>query len=87
MLQVGSDAKREQLLARFANLHAENISNSHDAAEFEMHINRCTKGRGVDVVLNSLADEKLQVRTSQQADSLSNHTGVCALSGTEWTLL
>jgi len=36
-----------------------NISNSRDTS-FEQHVLRETKGRGVDLVLNSLADDKLQ---------------------------
>lgn len=36
-----------------------NIANSRDTS-FEQHILRETGGRGVDVVLNSLADDKLQ---------------------------
>lgn len=78
-VQVGSDGKRQQLLDRFARLRAENISNSHDAAEFEMHINRRTKGRGVDVVLNSLADDKLQVRTKHRMRIYLAHRRPCAV--------
>lgn len=36
-----------------------NIANSRDTT-FEQHVLKETKGKGVDVVLNSLADDKLQ---------------------------
>jgi fatty acid synthase len=58
---VGSDEKRACLQKRFPQLHAENFTNSRNAHEFEMHIRQQTQGRGVDLVLNSLAEEKLQV--------------------------
>ncbi|KAK6634166.1 hypothetical protein RUM44_004774 [Polyplax serrata] len=56
---VGSQEKRDFLLKRFPQLTNDNISNSRDTS-FEQHILRQTKGRGVDVILNSLAEEKLQ---------------------------
>ncbi|XP_049523881.1 fatty acid synthase-like [Dermacentor silvarum] len=56
---VGSREKREFLLRRFPQLQERNIANSRDLS-FEDHVLRETKGRGVDLVLNSLAGEKLQ---------------------------
>ncbi|XP_072140212.1 fatty acid synthase-like [Dermacentor andersoni] len=56
---VGSQEKREFLLRRFPQLQERNIANSRDLS-FEDHVLRETKGRGVDLVLNSLAGEKLQ---------------------------
>ncbi|XP_030383066.1 fatty acid synthase [Scaptodrosophila lebanonensis] len=56
---VGSQEKREFLLKRFPKLQARNIGNSRDTS-FEQLIMRETKGRGVDLVLNSLSEEKLQ---------------------------
>lgn len=56
---VGSAEKRAYLQQRFPQLSAESFANSRDAS-FEQHILLHTQGRGVDVVLNSLAEEKLQ---------------------------
>ncbi|XP_049273436.1 fatty acid synthase-like [Rhipicephalus sanguineus] len=56
---VGSREKREYLLRRFPQLEEKNIANSRDLS-FEDHVMRQTKGIGVDLVLNSLAGEKLQ---------------------------
>lgn len=56
---VGSKEKREFLLKRFPQLTNDNIANSRDTS-FEQHVLRHTNGRGVDVILNSLAEEKLQ---------------------------
>lgn len=56
---VGSKEKRDFLLKRFPQLTEANIANSRDTS-FEQHIMRQTKGRGVDVILNSLAEDKLQ---------------------------
>lgn len=56
---VGSQEKRDFLLKRFPQLTNDNIANSRDTT-FEQHILRHTKGRGVDVILNSLSEEKLQ---------------------------
>ena len=58
---VGSDEKRKFLRQRFPQLRESAFANSHNADDFEMHIRQQTKGRGVDLVLNSLAEEKLQV--------------------------
>lgn len=56
---VSTAEKRDFLLAKFPQLKAENIGNSRDTT-FEKMVMENTKGKGVDYVLNSLADEKLQ---------------------------
>ncbi|XP_062142806.1 fatty acid synthase [Drosophila sulfurigaster albostrigata] len=56
---VGSKEKREFLLKRFPKLQARNIGNSRDTS-FEQLIMVETNGKGVDLVLNSLSEEKLQ---------------------------
>ncbi|XP_069024612.1 fatty acid synthase isoform X1 [Embiotoca jacksoni] len=56
---VGSAEKRAYLQERFPQLSAESFSNSRDTS-FEQHVLLHTEGKGVDVVLNSLAEEKLQ---------------------------
>lgn len=55
---VGSAAKRDYLRQRFPQLPADAFANSRDTS-FERHVLRATRGRGVDVVLNSLAEDKL----------------------------
>ncbi|XP_055874982.1 fatty acid synthase-like [Biomphalaria glabrata] len=55
---VGSNEKKEYLKSIFPQLTDRNFSNSRDTS-FEHDILRETKGLGVDVVLNSLAEEKL----------------------------
>ncbi|XP_057672284.1 fatty acid synthase-like [Diorhabda carinulata] len=56
---VGTTEKREFLLKTFPQLKAEHIGSSRDLSFIQM-IRKYTKNRGVDVVLNSLAEEKLQ---------------------------
>lgn len=56
---VGSQEKREYLKKRFPQLKEENFANSRDTS-FEQHILKQTNGKGVNMVLNSLAEEKLQ---------------------------
>lgn len=56
---VGTLDKREHLKKIFPQLNDRHIGNSRDTS-FEQLIRAETRGRGVDVVLNSLADEKLQ---------------------------
>lgn len=56
---VGSAEKRAYLQQRFPQLSVEAFANSRDTS-FEQHVLLHTKGRGVDMVLNSLAEEKLQ---------------------------
>ncbi|XP_037134459.1 fatty acid synthase [Syngnathus acus] len=56
---VGSAEKRAYLQQKFPQLSANSFANSRDAS-FEQHVLLHTQGKGVDVVLNSLAEEKLQ---------------------------
>ena len=56
---VGSTAKKAYLMERFPQLKEENFANSRDSL-FWKTILKATRGRGVDVVLNSLAEDKLQ---------------------------
>ncbi|XP_065083526.1 fatty acid synthase-like [Ochlerotatus camptorhynchus] len=56
---VGTEEKVKFLLNEFPALKRENIGNSRDTS-FEQMIKLRTNGRGVDYVLNSLAEEKLQ---------------------------
>lgn len=57
---VGSDEKRKFLLQELGDyLDEAHIFNSRDCS-FESDILRATRGQGVDLVLNSLADDKLQ---------------------------
>lgn len=56
---VGSKEKRDFLKRTFPQLQDRHIGNSRDCS-FEQMVMRETQGRGVDLVLNSLADEKLQ---------------------------
>lgn len=55
---VSSDEKKNFLLQKFPKLKAVNIGNSRNVS-FEKMILTNTKGKGVDYVLNSLADDKL----------------------------
>ncbi|CAD5216831.1 unnamed protein product [Bursaphelenchus okinawaensis] len=55
---VGTQEKREYLLKRFPQLKPHNLANSR-SSDFEQHIRHHTRGRGVDLVLNSLAAEML----------------------------
>lgn len=56
---VGSEEKKEYLKKVFPQLKDRNFSNSRDLS-FEYHVLNETNGKGVDLVLNSLAEEKLQ---------------------------
>ncbi|KAH3871939.1 hypothetical protein DPMN_035154, partial [Dreissena polymorpha] len=56
---VGSKEKKEYLKQRFPQLEDKHFFNSRDTF-FEHGILTATKGKGVDIVLNSLAEEKLQ---------------------------
>ncbi|XP_028825311.1 fatty acid synthase [Denticeps clupeoides] len=56
---IGSAEKRAYLQECFPELGTESFANSRDLS-FEQHILRHTQGKGVDLVLNSLAEEKLQ---------------------------
>ncbi|VEN40066.1 unnamed protein product, partial [Callosobruchus maculatus] len=55
---VGTKDKKEYLLKTFPQIKANNIGNSRDTS-FEQMIMKQTGGRGVDLVLNSLAEDKL----------------------------
>ncbi|KYN04769.1 Fatty acid synthase [Cyphomyrmex costatus] len=57
---VGTSNKRDFIRKTFPNILDDHIGNSRDTS-FEQMIMQQTKGRGVDVVLNSLAEEKLIV--------------------------
>jgi len=54
---VGSDTKRQYLQQRFPELNDASFADSRDS-NFWKTLLKTTGGRGVDVVLNSLADEK-----------------------------
>lgn len=56
---VGTPEKRRFIRERFPQIPEDHIGNSRNTS-FEQMITRRTKGRGVDIVLNSLAEEKLQ---------------------------
>ncbi|CAG2220061.1 FASN [Mytilus edulis] len=56
---VGSEDKKNYLQKRFPQLKDKHFSNSR-STEFESHIMKMTEGKGVDLVLNSLSEEKLQ---------------------------
>jgi len=56
---VGSDDKRQYLQQLFPQLGDESFADSRDS-NFWRTLQKATDGRGVDVVLNSLAEDKLQ---------------------------
>ena len=56
---VSTQAKRDFLKEKFPQLTDDHISNSR-TTEFEEQVLKMTNGMGVDLVLNSLADDKLQ---------------------------
>ncbi|XP_071628686.1 fatty acid synthase-like isoform X1 [Temnothorax longispinosus] len=56
---VGTVEKRQFIRETFPSIPEDNIGNSRDTS-FEQMIMQRTKGCGVDIVLNSLAEEKLQ---------------------------
>lgn len=55
---VSTDIKKEYLLKKFPQLKKSQIGNSRDCS-FEKMIMLETNGKGVDIVLNSLSDDKL----------------------------
>ncbi|XP_066594557.1 fatty acid synthase [Prorops nasuta] len=55
---VGTPEKREFIKKHFPSIKDSHIGNSRDTS-FEQMIARETNGKGVDIVLNSLAEEKL----------------------------
>ncbi|KAL0119902.1 hypothetical protein PUN28_007965 [Cardiocondyla obscurior] len=56
---VGNIEKRQFIKKTFPSIPEDNIGNSRDTS-FQQMIMQRTNGRGVDIVLNSLAEEKLQ---------------------------
>ena len=56
---VGSTEKKAFLKSKFPQLQDNCFSNSRDSS-FEQHVLEVTEGRGVDLILNSLSDGKLQ---------------------------
>ncbi|XP_072750690.1 fatty acid synthase-like [Anoplolepis gracilipes] len=56
---VGTPEKRRFIRETFPSIPEDHIGNSRDTS-FEQMIFRQTNGRGVDIVLNSLAEDKLQ---------------------------
>lgn len=57
---VGSELKRDFIKRHFPFIKHSHIGNSKDTT-FEQIIKKETRGRGVDIILNSLAEEKLKV--------------------------
>lgn len=55
---VGTPEKREYLRKQYPQIKEEHIGNSRDLT-FETMVYQQTSGKGVDYVLNSLAEEKL----------------------------
>lgn len=64
---VGNQEKRDFLKEEFPELTDANIFNSRDCS-FETDVMRATNGRGVDLVLNSLSEDKLQASVRCLAD-------------------
>ncbi|XP_074599703.1 fatty acid synthase-like [Brevipalpus obovatus] len=64
---VGTQEKREFLKKKFPQLTDEYITDSR-STEFQDFVLKKTDGRGVDLVLNSLSDEKLQASLRCLAD-------------------
>lgn len=58
-MTVGAKEKRKFLLDNFPCIQQQRIGNSRDTT-FEQLILKETEGKGVDLILNSLAEEKLQ---------------------------
>ncbi|XP_050299271.1 fatty acid synthase-like isoform X2 [Anthonomus grandis grandis] len=56
---VGTEEKRKYIKRNFPQINESHIGNSRDLS-FEQMIMKETNGAGVDIVLNSLAEEKLQ---------------------------
>ncbi|XP_031329996.1 fatty acid synthase-like [Photinus pyralis] len=56
---VGTEEKRKFIMETFPEIPASHIGNSRDTSFVQMVLKH-TKGRGVDLVLNSLAEEKLK---------------------------
>lgn len=60
---VGTSEKRRFIRENFPQIKEDHIGNSRDTT-FQQMITKQTKGRGVDIVLNSLSEEKLQASVS-----------------------
>ena len=56
---VGSEEKKQFILNEFPQIKEDHIFNSR-STQFELQVLAATNGRGVDIVLNSLADDKLK---------------------------
>ncbi|XP_031348358.1 fatty acid synthase-like [Photinus pyralis] len=56
---VGTEEKRKFIMETFPEIPANHIGNSRDTSFVQMVLKH-TRGRGVDLVLNSLAEEKLK---------------------------
>ena len=56
---VGTPEKRKYIRETFPSIDDDHIGNSRDTS-FEQMVMKQTRGKGVDIVLNSLAEEKLQ---------------------------
>ena len=74
----GSEAKRRFLLRECPGLEPDHIGNSRDTS-FEDMVKTLTHGEGVDLVLNSLAGDKLQVSSLHHLAS-QVYTFACAQS-------
>ena len=57
-ITVGAKEKREFLKKLFPKLTDRNFSSSRDLS-FKTHVMQATNGKGVDIILNSLSDDKL----------------------------
>lgn len=89
-ITVGSEEKRDVLLNLFPQLKPNQFSSSRNT-DFSKMILQTTDGKGVDIVLNSLAEEKLQASVNCLAQfgrfleigkfdlSQNNHLGKCAI--------
>ena len=56
---VGTPEKRKYIRETFPSIDDDHIGNSRDTS-FEQMVMKQTRGKGVDIVLNSLAEDKLQ---------------------------
>ena len=71
-MTCGTADKRAFLLEAFPALRDDHIGDSRSCS-FEVLIRRMTKGAGVHLALNSLADDKLQVTMPKQAPLTPSH--------------
>ena len=58
-MTVGNQDKRDYLADLFPKLNSKSFANSRDTSS-EDHVLTETKGLGVDLVMNALAEDKLQ---------------------------